>query len=105
MRLAGPDECSPPNLAAEGERLVFYEYCISLIFVSLRQPSALVRLRPRQRGWIRGLPYTILSLLFGWWCLPWGLIYTPLTLWTNLSGGRTITTEQQQRGGESTSRV
>jgi hypothetical protein len=40
-----------------------------------------------------------LSLLFGWWGLPWGLIYTPLTLWTNLSGGRDVTAELRERLG------
>jgi len=100
MRHEGQDDRPQPTLAAEGERLVFYEYCISLIFLSLRRPSVVVRLRPGQRGWIKGLPYTILSLLLGWWCLPWGLIYTPLTLWTNLSGGRRITTEELERWGE-----
>jgi hypothetical protein len=100
MRLEGQDDRPRLALAAEGERLVFYEYCISLIFLSLRRPSAVVRLRPGQRGWIKGLPYTILSLVLGWWCLPWGLIYTPLALWTNLSGGRPITTEELERWGE-----
>jgi hypothetical protein len=35
----------------------------------------------------------------GWWGVPWGLIYTPLTLWTNLSGGRAVTAEEWQRWG------
>ena len=96
MRLVGQDDRREADPVAGNDRLVFYEYCISLIFVSLRRPSALVRLRPGQWGWLRGLPYTILSLVLGWWCLPWGLIYTPLTLWTNLSGGRRITKEEQQ---------
>lgn len=102
MRREGQDN---PDPAAEDECLVFYEYCISLIFLSLRRPSALKRLRRGQRGWIKGLPYTILSLLLGWWCLPWGLIYTPLTLWTNLSGGRRITEEELRRYGDPTNRV
>ena len=43
--------------------------------------------------------------MLGWWCLPWGLIYTPLTLWTNLSGGQRITAEELQRWGEPAKRV
>lgn len=97
MRAAGSDQFIPLAALGDGERLVFYEYCISLIFLSLRRPSALVRLRPGQRGWVRGLPYTMVSLLLGWWCVPWGFIYTPLTLWTNLSGGRPITAEESAR--------
>jgi hypothetical protein len=93
-----------PNMqisnANTGERLVFYEYCISLIFISLRRPSAVVRLRPGQRGWIVGLPYTILTLILGWWCIPWGLLYTPLCLWTNLSGGRLLTADELHQWGQ-----
>jgi hypothetical protein len=85
-----PGEGQRPGVLETGERLVFYEYCISLIFISLRRPSRVVRLPPGSTGLLRGLPYTIISLLFGWWGLPWGLIYTPLTLWTNLTGGRKI---------------
>jgi hypothetical protein len=73
---------------------VFYELCVSLVFVTLRKPSRLYRLRPGEWGWRRGLPYALGSFLLGWWGLPWGLVYTPLVLWTNLSGGRTITAEE-----------
>lgn len=58
MRREGQDN---PDPAAEGERLVFHEYCISRIFLSLRRPSAVRRLRRRQRGWIKEFLYTILS--------------------------------------------
>jgi hypothetical protein len=76
-----------------GARFVFFEYCISLIFVTLRRPSAVFLLRHSERGLARGLPYTALSILLGWWGLPWGLIYTPLAVFTNLSGGRDVTAE------------
>ena len=70
-----------------GGRLVVYEFCISLILITLRRTSAPVYLRPGERGIVQGLPYSLLSLLFGWWGLPWGVIYTPLTIVTNLRGG------------------
>jgi hypothetical protein len=78
----------------DGSRLVFYEYCISLIFITLRRPSRVVRLPPGSKGLWQGLPYTIISLLCGWWGLPWGLICTPMTLWTNLTGGREISSQE-----------
>ena len=99
MRQPGQDNRPLPDSVA-GERLVFYEYCISLIFISLRRPSPVVRLRSGQRGWIKGLPYTIVTLLLGWWCIPWGLVYTPLCLWTNLSGGRPIVAEEWEIWGQ-----
>lgn len=96
MRVRGIETLTPAQLEAElcgGARFVFFEYCISLIFVTLRRPSSVVLLRRGQRGLVRGLPYTLLSLLLGWWGLPWGLIYTPLAVFTNLRGGRDVTAE------------
>ncbi len=80
-----PAQSGPAN--PEG-RLVFYELCISLVFLTLRWPSRPHRLRPGEWGIWRGLPYALTSLLLGWWGVPWGLLYTPLVLWTDLTGGR-----------------
>ena len=33
----------------------------------------------------------MISLVFGWWGFPWGFIYTPMALYTNLKGGKDIT--------------
>jgi hypothetical protein len=74
-------------------RWVQYEYCISLVAVTLRRTSRPIFLRPGQRAWVRGLPYVAISLLLGWWGLPWGIIYTPLTIFTNLTGGCDITAQ------------
>ena len=78
---------------ASGGRFVFYEYCISLMVVTWRRPSDVYFLRPSEIGILRGLPYTLVSLFFGWWGVPWGLIYTPLTMLTNLTGGRDVTAQ------------
>ncbi len=78
-------------------RLVFYEYCISLVFITLRRPSRVYRLPANSWGLLPGMRYTLLTLCLGWWGIPWGLIYTPLVLWTNLSGGREITAEEWRR--------
>lgn len=96
MRIYGIDQFSLVDLEEEllaGGRFVFFEYCISLIVVSLRRPSGIYFLRGNQYALPRGLPFTLISLLLGWWGLPWGVIYTPLTLLTNLSGGQDVTEE------------
>ena len=96
MRIHGIDGLTPAELDRElaaGGRFVFFEYCISLIALTLRRPSDIFFLRPYQYGIVRGLPYSLISLFLGWWGVPWGLIYTPLTLYTNLSGGRDVTAE------------
>ena len=40
---------------------------------------------------MRGLPYSALSMLLGWWGIPWGLIYTPWMIGVNTMGGRDVT--------------
>jgi hypothetical protein len=72
---------------------VTYEYCISLVAITLRRRSRPVYLHAGHRAWIRGLPYVCVSLLLGWWGLPWGLIYTPVTIFSNLAGGCDITAQ------------
>ena len=54
---------------ADGEREVFFEYCVSLLFVTLRRPSRLYRVRPGLRALWAGLPYTLLTMLLGWWLI------------------------------------
>jgi hypothetical protein len=96
MRLIGADKLTRRQIEevlAAGGRLVFYEYCVSLFVVTLRCPSPVYLLRPGETGIASGLPYALVSFLFGWWGLPMGLVYTPLTLMTNLCGGRDVTAE------------
>jgi hypothetical protein len=80
-----------------GGRLVFYEYCISFIALTLRRPSALYLLEAGDRGFVHGIPYALASLILGWWGLPWGLVYTPLVLLTDLAGGCDVTEEIMSR--------
>jgi hypothetical protein len=96
MRIHGIDGLSLSAIEhalKAGGRLVIYEFCISFVILSLRRPTGTYYVRPGERGVLPGLPFVLLSLLFGWWGLPWGLIYTPLTVITNLSGGRDVTAE------------
>lgn len=86
------DDADLADAIRRGGRVVFYEWCISCIIFTLRRPSGLILLRFREYGLVRGLPYTLLSLLLGWWGLPWGFVYTPLVLLTNLCGGCDVTT-------------
>jgi hypothetical protein len=94
MYVRGIDGLTPATLdeaIRSGGRFVFFECCISCLIYTLRRPSEIVFLPYDHWGWLHGLPYTILSLFFGWWALPWGVIYTPLVLATNLSGGCNVT--------------
>jgi hypothetical protein len=94
MRIDGIDRLTPAELEAElaaGGRFVFFEYCISFVVLTLRCPTSIRFLRAGDLGLLQGLPYVLLSLLLGWWGLPWGVIYTPLTVFSNLCGGHDVT--------------
>jgi hypothetical protein len=41
----------------------------------------------------KALGYSLISLLFGWWGIPWGPIWTIATIVTNCRGGRDVTGE------------
>ncbi len=96
MNIKGIGKWTPEEVEdclAEGGRLVFYEYCISLVFITLRRPTGVYLLKKGELGLLKGLPYTILSLLLGWWGIPWGPIYSIQSLATNLGGGKDVTRE------------
>jgi hypothetical protein len=96
LNIHGAEHLTPAELEAElaaGCRVVFYEFCISLLILTLRCPSRLHLLHPGEYGLSRGMPYTLLSFFLGWWGIPMGILYTPLVLVTNLSGGRDVTDE------------
>jgi hypothetical protein len=96
MPIHGIDNLSLNDVEQElndGGCFVFYEYCISLVFMTLRRPTDIYFRRANDTGLLRGMPFVLISLFLGWWGVPWGLVYTPLTIFTNLSGGQDVTDE------------
>lgn len=94
MKIKGVDHLSLADIEAElagGARFICYPYCISLLLVTFRAHSSIVFLRPSQRGFVQGVPFTLLTLLLGWWGLPWGPIYSISAIFTNLAGGHDMT--------------
>ena len=49
-----------------GGRFVIFPYCVSLLLVTLRRPSPIYSLRGGESSIIKGLPFTLLSLVAGW---------------------------------------
>ena len=78
---------------AQGAKFVMYTFAISIIIMTFRRSSDIYFVRAGESGTIKGLKYTFLSLVLGWWGIPWGPIYTISSLYTNLSGGKNITQE------------
>jgi hypothetical protein len=105
MRIHGIDRLTKEELEsalANGARFVVFEYCVSLVIATLRRSTDVYLLQAGELGLVRGLRFTLVSCLFGWWGIPWGIVLTPLTLYTNLAGGRDVTAavrEWMQTGG------
>ncbi len=78
---------------ARGGKFVVFQYCISVLVITFRRPSAIYFIRSNQSTFGKSLGYTVLSLVLGWWGLPWGPIYTIGALITNSRGGKDITSE------------
>lgn len=71
----------------QGARAVRFEYCISFLIATVRRRSAVYITESWQERYIRGMGYNVVTLLLGPWGVPWGLIGTARSIWTNLTGG------------------
>lgn len=96
MAIRGTEGLSAEQIHTElsqGAKFVVFEYCISVIVITLRRSSEVHFVRPGQSTLADAMPYILLSLAFGWWGFPFGLIYTPWTIITNLQGGKDVTSQ------------
>jgi hypothetical protein len=94
MRIEGATARSAEQVAAEltqGARFVAYQYCISVLILTFRRSSSIVYIPPGGRAVSKGMPFTVVSLLLGWWGIPWGPIYTIGSVYRNLRGGIDVT--------------
>jgi hypothetical protein len=76
-----------------GAKFVIYSYNFSLVVMSFKRPSNVHFIQPDENRIFKGFPYTLISLAFGWWGIPWGVIYTIQTLHQNFTGGKDVTRE------------
>jgi hypothetical protein len=76
-----------------GGKFVIYQYVISIIVMTFRRSSDVYFVRGNENGVVKGLGFTILTLLFGWWGIPWGPIHSIGSLYNNLRGGKDVTQE------------
>lgn len=74
-----------------GARFVYYQYCISVLILTFKRPSDIYFIRPGESSIMQGLKFSLVSVLLGWWGIPWGPIYTIHSLWVNFGGGKDVT--------------
>ena len=78
---------------AAGARCVRFEFCFSLLVVTVRRQSPVYLTASWQQRYLRGLWYSLLAVLLGPWGIPWGLLWTPWAVWVNTTGGADCTHE------------
>jgi len=74
-------------------KFVVYRYCYSVVALTVMESTAVYLIRSDESRIIRGLPWTLLTLVAGWWGIPWGPIRTVQSLWINLHGGTNVTAQ------------
>jgi hypothetical protein len=80
---------APPDPNAP--RYVVYQYCVSIVIMSFKRSSGIKAIQPGQSRVRAGLPYSLISLVFGWWGIPWGPFWTLQTMIRNFRGGIDVT--------------
>jgi hypothetical protein len=96
MKIIGIEGLSERQLTLElqrGAKFVFYQYCISILVMTFKQPSDIYFIRSGESSVRKGLRFSLISLLLGWWGIPWGPIYTIGSFITNFGGGKDVTQE------------
>src|SRR5262245_56258772 len=96
MAIRGAENMSAAELSAElsrGGKIVIFEYCISVVILTFKRGSEPHLVRAGEGTFGKAFPYLLVSLLFGWWGIPWGFIYTPMAIITNLGGGKDVTAQ------------
>ena len=74
-----------------GGKLITYQYCISIGIMTFLRTSKVHLVRCEESVRMKGWEYILISLLVGWWGVPWGFVYTPLAVFNNLHGGADVT--------------
>ena len=96
MQIKGIDGIEPERLEHEvrrGGKFVIYHYVISIVVMTFRRPSDIYFIPAGESSVGKGLVFSLLSLVLGWWGIPWGPIHTIGSLYTNFTGGKDVTTE------------
>jgi hypothetical protein len=76
-----------------GGKFVIYQYTISVLILTFRRGSDVYFIRGGHNAVTKGLGFSLLTLVAGWWGIPWGPIYTIGSLVTNFGGGKDVTAQ------------
>jgi len=76
---------------SKGGRFVIFYYTISVVFMTFQRSSKVMFIKANENAFMKGIQYTIITILLGWWGIPWGIIRSFESLYHNLNGGKDVT--------------
>ena len=94
MKIIGIEGLTVDQLNFElqrGAKFVIFQYAFSVVIMSFRRGSDVHFVRAGESTAGKSAKYTLLTVLAGWWGIPWGPIYTVQALTTNFRGGKNVT--------------
>jgi hypothetical protein len=77
--------------------LAQYQVTLSFLIVTYKIPTRLYVVG-HDATWLVGAACTLLTLVFGWWGIPWGPLYTLQAVTQNLRGGLRQTVAERLEG-------
>ena len=94
MKIIGIEGLSDKNILEEinsGGRFIQFEFTISILIMSFSRPTDIFFIKSGESVFAKGFPYTLISILFGWWGIPWGPLYTIKAIINNSSAKHDLT--------------
>lgn len=96
MKIRNIDGLSARDLhdaVSRGARFKYYVWTVSAIALTFKRTSDVYLVRAGDCHVSKGLGFTLLSFLFGWWGIPFGPRCTLQCIRINLQGGNDVTDE------------
>lgn len=94
MRIKNIDGLRAEDLeyaASQGAKFVFFPFTISLLVITFKQTSGVYMVKPGEKTFRRAWPFLLISVLFGWWGIPFGPKFTWDAIKACLNGGKDVT--------------
>jgi hypothetical protein len=78
---------------SKGGKFVHFQFTVSYLVGTYKGESVVRFIRPGVNAFQKGIVYSVITILFGWWGFPAGPRKTIQALRTNWKGGRDVTDE------------
>lgn len=94
IEVVGLEHLSPEEFEREmehGGRFVMYSYAISILIMTFKRPTSIYFVKGGESRLVKGLPWTGVTAVLGWWGIPWGPIYSIGCIAGNFAGGTDLT--------------